>query len=445
MVSMDLERISSTIENAHTIKRTGRVTHVIGLVIEALGPTASVGELCYIVNDSDEKVAAEVVGFKDKKVLLMALGQMSGVNPGSVVHATGHAFMVPVGRSLLGRVINGLGQPIDGKGPLFQEAECPVNNLPINPLERGRIHEPMQTGIKVIDSMVTCGRGQRMGIFSGSGVGKSVLMGMIAQNASAPVNVIALIGERGREVMEFLDKDLGKEGLKKSVVVVATSDQPALVRIKGAYCATAIAEYFRDQGLDVILMMDSITRFAMAQREVGLSVGEPPTTKGYTPSVFNLLPKLLERSGKNLYGSITALYNVLVESDDMNEPVSDAVRSILDGHIVLSRELAEQGHYPAVDVLNSISRVMIDIVPKGHLDAAIRFKDIISTYRRAQDLINIGAYVKGTNPKIDEAIDCIDDINAFFRQGIGEFVDYDISVATLQKLAKQPKRDDKQD
>ncbi len=445
MGEINLDLISRTIKDAPTIKRAGRVTHVVGLMIEALGPSACVGELCYVINDSGKRVAAEVVGFRDKKVLLMPLGEMRGVNPGSVVHGTGHSFMVPVGESLLGRVINGLGRPIDGKGPLFPEGEYPGNNLPMNPLDRGRIREPMQTGIKAIDSMMTCGRGQRVGIFSGSGVGKSVLLGMIARNASADVNVIALIGERGREVKEFLDKDLGEEGLKKSVVVVATGDQPALIRIKGANAATAIAEYFRDQGKDVILMMDSVTRFAMAQREVGLSAGEPPTTKGYTPSVFNLLPKLLERSGKNPYGSITALYNVLVESDDLNEPISDAVRSILDGHIVLSRELAEQGHYPAVDVLDSLSRVMIDIVPRNHFDAAARLKDIVATYRRAQDLINIGAYVKGTNPKIDHAIDCIDDINAFLKQDIGEFVDYDDSVAMLQKLAEPLKEESEED
>ena len=444
MDSIDVDRMRRTIEDAPTIKRTGRVTHVIGLVIEALGPTSSVGELCYVLNDYDERVAAEVVGFKDKKVLLMPLGAMRGINPGSTVHATGRTFMVPVGRSLLGRVIDGLGRPIDGKGPLFPEGESAGYNVPINPLDRGRIREPMQTGIKVIDSMMTLGRGQRVGIFSGSGIGKSILLGMIAQNASAPVNVIALIGERGREVKEFLDKDLGEEGLKKSVVVVATGDQPALIRIKGAYCATTIAEYFRDQRMDVILMMDSITRFAMAQREVGLSVGEPPTTKGYTPSVFNLLPRLLERSGKNALGSITALYNVLVEADDLNEPISDAARAILDGHIVLSRELSEQGHYPAVDVLNSISRVMIDIVPKSHSDAAARLREIVATYRRAQDLINIGAYVKGTNPKIDHAIDCIDDINAFLKQEIGEFVSYDNSVTQLQRLAQAPMEDNRE-
>ncbi len=438
MSAIDIDHMSRTVEDANTIKRTGRVTHVVGLVIEALGPVASVGELCYVVNDSGEKIAAEVVGFKDKKVLLMPLGTMSGVNPGSIVHATGHAFQVPVGRSLLGRVINGLGQPIDGKGPLFHEAEYSGENPPINPLDRDRITEPMPTGIKVIDSMMTCGKGQRIGIFSASGVGKSILLGMIARNASAPVNVIALIGERGREVNEFLDKDLGEEGLRKSVVVVATGDQPALIRIKGAYIATSIAEYFRDQSTDVILMMDSVTRFAMALREVGLSVGEPPTTKGYTPSVFSILPKLLERSGKNRNGSITAFYSVLVEADDMNEPISDAVRSILDGHIVMSRELAEQGHYPAIDVLNSISRVMIDIVPKKHFDASARLKEVVATYRRAQDLINIGAYAKGSNPKIDHAINCIQNINTFLKQDIGESIPYDETISMLQKLAEPP-------
>ena len=328
--------------------------------------------------------------------------------------------------------------PIDGAGPLFAEDEYAADNTPMNPLDRDRIREPLPTGIKAIDTIATIGNGQRMGIFSGSGVGKSVLLGMIARNGSADVNVIALVGERGREVNEFIQKDLGEDGLRRSVVVVATGDQPALIRIKGAYTATAIAEYFRDQGKNVMLMMDSVTRFAMAQREVGLSVGEPPTTKGYTPSVFGMLPRLLERSGKSRTGSITALYSVLVEADDLNEPISDAVRSILDGHIVLSRELAEQGHYPAMDILNSISRVMIDVVPRSHFDAAGRIREIVATYRRAQDLINIGAYVKGTNPGIDHAIDTIGAINALLRQDIDEFSDYDQAVNALHRLAQTP-------
>lgn len=412
----------------------GRVTHVLGLVVESQGPAVSVGELCFISGEGGGRIAAEVVGFRNEKVLLMALGDMKGVHPGSEVVAAGHQLQVPAGRRLLGRILDGLGRPIDGRGPLQAEAQCPIEREPINPLVRRRITTPLGTGVRAVDAVLTCGRGQRVGIFSGSGVGKSVLLGMIARQTDADVNVIGLIGERGREVREFLEKDLGEEGLKRSVVIVATSDQPALVRIKAAQVLAAIAESFRDEGLDVMLMMDSITRFANALREVGLSVGEPPTTKGYTPSVFATLPKLLERAGTSERGSITGLYAVLVEADDMSEPVSDAVRAILDGHIVLSRELAARNHYPAIDVLESISRVMIDIVPREHLEAARRLQHHVAVFRRAQDLINIGAYKHGSNRAIDRAIAMIERIEQFLRQDIDERCEYGSAVQGLMEL-----------
>jgi flagellum-specific ATP synthase len=350
----------------------------------------------------------------------------------------GRKASIGVGKGLLGRVIDGLGNPIDNKGPIEFVDEYPIYADPINPLDRGRIKEPMDLGIRVLNSLFTCGKGQRMGIFSGSGVGKSVLMGMIARNTNAHVNVIGLIGERGREVREFLEKNLGEEGLKRSVVVVAASDMHPLIRMRAAYVATTVSEYFRDQGSDVLLMVDSLTRFAMAQREVGLSVGEPPTTKGYTPSVFSLLPKLLERSGiVEGLGSITGLYTILVEGDDFNEPISDAARSILDGHISLSRSLANKNHYPAVDVLQSISRVMIDIVDEEHKKTANRLLNIVATYRKAEDLINIGAYVNGSNSEIDRAIKMIENVNTFCKQNIGERIDFVQARAQLLELLKE--------
>jgi len=433
-MAFTLERYAARVARARALQVRGRVTHVVGLVIESEGPAVSVGELCLVVGEGGAPVAAEVVGFRDRKAVLMPLGDMKGIHPGSEVVAAGHPLRVPAGRQLLGRVIDGLGRPIDGKGPLGAEAECPIEADPINPLVRRRIHEPLSTGIRAIDAVFTCGRGQRVGIFSGSGVGKSVLLGMIARQTEADVNVIGLIGERGREVREFLEKDLGEAGLKRSVVVVATSDQPALVRIKGAHAVAAIAEHFRSQGHDVMLMMDSITRYAMAMREVGLSVGEPPTTKGYTPSVFAALPKLLERAGTSDKGSITGLYAVLVEADDMSEPVADSVRAILDGHVVLSRELAMRNHYPAIDVLQSISRVMIDIVPREQIEAARRLAHHVAVYARAQDLINIGAYKRGSNREIDLAIAMIPKIEAFLRQDIEETSEYRTAVHGLIEL-----------
>jgi flagellum-specific ATP synthase len=364
---------------------------------------------------------AEVVGFRNKRVLLMPLGDLSGIGPGSVIIARKSQPIVKVGNDMLGRVVDGMGEPLDGKGPLMLDSEMPLYGKPYNPLKKRRIDEPLDLGIRSINGLLTVGKGQRVAIMSGSGVGKSVLLGMMARHTKADVNVIALIGERGREVNEFLERDLGAEGLKRSVVVTAISDQPSLIRIRGAYLATTIAEYFRDQGLDVLLMMDSITRFAMSMREIGLAIGEPPTTKGYTPSCFAKMPKLLERAGNtSSKGSITGLYTVLVEGDDLTEPVADTVRSIVDGHIVLSRDLAARGHYPAVDILRSVSRVMNDIVDEKHLSAARSIQSMTAVYEEARDLINIGAYVAGNNLEIDNAIGHIDSINRFLKQDINE-------------------------
>ncbi|CAK9331307.1 flagellar protein export ATPase FliI [Thermoanaerobacter kivui] len=426
-----LEKYKKALEGKRLIQYYGKVSQVIGLTIESVGPLSNIGEICQIKTINGTTVLAEVVGFKEEKVYLMPLGNMEGIGAGSRVIATGETLKVNVGKDLLGRVLDGLGNPIDGKGPLKYEKSITINNVPPDPLERKRIREVMPLGIKAIDGLLTCGKGQRIGIFAGSGVGKSTLLGMMARNAKADLNVIALIGERGREVNEFLEKDLGEEGLKKSVVVVATSDTPALIRVKGAMTATAIAEYFRDQGLDVLLMMDSVTRFAMAQREVGLSIGEAPVSRGYTPSVFSVLPKLLERSGCSKKGSITALYTVLVDGDDLNEPIADAVRGILDGHIVLSRKLANKNHYPAIDVLASVSRVINDIITEEHKELIARFKDILATYTEAEDLINIGAYNFGSNAKIDEAIELNDKMNEFLKQKINESYDFETTKQLL--------------
>jgi flagellum-specific ATP synthase len=417
------------------LKVNGKVTQVIGLVLESIGPNCSLGDVCIIKSrDGEEVCLSEVVGFRDNRVLSMILGDATRVGPGSEIVATGRTLSVTVGTALLGRVIDGLGRPMDGKGPVRSGETRSIYNTPPNPLERRRICRPIVTGIRSIDALLTCGKGQRVGIFAGSGVGKSVTLGMVARNTSADVNVIALVGERGREVAEFLDHELGPEGLRRSVVVVATSDQAPLIRLKAAFMATTIAEYFRDTGLDVMLLMDSVTRLAMAQREVGLAIGEPPTTKGYTPSVFAMLPKLLERAGNARLGSITGLYTVLVEGDDMSEPVADAVRSILDGHIVLSRRLASAGHYPAVDVLESISRVMPAITTDEHRTAVHRVVDMMATYREAEDLINIGAYVKGSNPRIDGALRHWETIRGFLRQRSDESADFQTSVARLMAL-----------
>ncbi|MFO7569294.1 MAG: flagellar protein export ATPase FliI [Smithellaceae bacterium] len=433
---IDMTRYENILKRMNPVRVNGKVSEIIGLMVEGNGPAASIGDVCGIVPvNGDTALEAEVVGFKNGRVLLMPLESIQGLGPGCKILSMGHKAAVGVGRGLLGRVVDGMGNPIDNKGPITFQDEYPIYAEPINPLDRGRIKEPMDLGIRALNALLTCGKGQRMGIFSGSGVGKSVLMGMIARNTKADVNVIGLIGERGREVREFLEKNLGEEGLARSVVVVAASDMHPLIRMRAAYVATAVSEYFRDQGNDVLLMVDSLTRFAMAQREIGLSVGEPPTTKGYTPSVFSMLPKLLERSGiVEGVGSITGLYTILVEGDDFNEPISDAARSILDGHISLSRSLANKNHYPAIDVLQSISRVMIDIVDEEHKKKANDLMNIIATYKKAEDIINIGAYVSGSNPGIDYAVKMVDRVNAFLRQNIGENIDFKQAKDQLLKL-----------
>lgn len=430
-----LSEYMTRLRHTDLLRVNGSVKQVIGLVIESMGPNCSLGDVCMIKSrDGQDLCLSEVVGFRDNRVLSMILGDAARVGPGSEIVATDRALSANVGEELLGRVIDGLGNPIDGKGPIVTREVRSIYAAPPNPLERQRIGSPVRTGIRSIDALLTCGNGQRVGIFAGSGVGKSVTLGMIARNTSADVNVIALVGERGREVAEFMDHDLGAEGLKRSVVVVATSDKAALIRLKAAFLATTIAEYFRDRGLSVMLLMDSVTRLAMAQREVGLAIGEPPTTKGYTPSVFAMLPKLLERAGNARRGSITGMYTVLVEGDDMTDPVADAVRSILDGHIVLSRRLASAGHYPAVDVLESVSRVMPAITTDEHRQAAHRLLDMMATYREAEDLINIGAYVKGSNPRIDEALRNWERIRAFLRQKSNERAEFDESIAQLTSM-----------
>ncbi|UCD95221.1 MAG: flagellar protein export ATPase FliI [Candidatus Zixiibacteriota bacterium] len=435
MKSIPYDHYAALIDRTRTIKQSGRVAQIIGLVIESVGPAVSIGDLCQIENpETCDRINAEVVGFRDNRILLMPFGSVSGITPGSAVISTGQKIRVPVGDELIGRIVNGMGQPIDGRGPILSTRTRSIDSSPIHALKRKRITEAVRTGIKVVDIMATCGRGQRMGIFAGSGVGKSLLLGMIARGSTADVNVIALVGERGREVRQFIENDLGPEGLKRSVVVVATSDQPALVRIKGASVATAIAEHFRDQGMDVMLLMDSLTRIAIAQREIGLAVGEPPATKGFTPSVFAMLPRMLERAGTNDKGSITGMYAVLVEGDDFNEPISDAVRSILDGHISLSRKLASLNQYPAVDVIDSISRLMVDVSTPEHLDVAARTREIVATYRESEDLINIGAYVKGSSSRIDYAISKIDDINRFFRQSIHEKCRFEDALKELANI-----------
>ncbi|MCM3078891.1 flagellar protein export ATPase FliI [Brevibacillus invocatus] len=420
MTILDLSRYRQALQAMDTMRVNGKVTQVVGLTIESEGPEVRLGEICHITpHHRQEPIIAEVVGFRDNKVLLMPLGELTEIGPGCDVVATGRSLDVKVGPEILGSILDGLGRPYQGSLP-FGLTSYPTNNMPPNPILRPRIKEPLSVGVRAIDGLLTIGKGQRVGIFAGSGVGKSTLMGMIARNTTADINVIALIGERGREVMEFIERDLGEEGLKRSVVIVATSDQPAMIRIKGAMIATSIAEYFRDRGMNVMLMMDSVTRFAMAQREIGLAIGEPPATRGYTPSVFALLPKLLERAGTADRGSITAFYTVLVDSDDMNDPIADAVRGILDGHIVLDRKIAQKGQFPAIDVLQSVSRVMTEIASDSHQEAARQLKRHMATFREAEDLINIGAYKPGTNREIDAAIRYRDIIRDFTAQGTHE-------------------------
>ena len=435
-ININLEKFNTAIDHCKSMNMIGKVVQIVGLVIECNGPNASMGELCYVHSHFEdvEPLPAEVVGFREGYVLLMPLGETKGIGPGCQVVSAQKVLQVKVGPELLGRVIDGLGNPIDGKGPILCQKEYPIQADPPAPLERPVIKDSLYVGVRAIDGLITMGQGQRIGIMAGSGVGKSTLLSMIARNTEADISVIALVGERGREVKEFIERDLGEEGLKRSVVVVATSDKPALVRIKGALTATAIAEYFRDRGRKVVLMMDSVTRFAMAQREVGLTVGEPPATRGYTPSVFALLPRLLERAGTSAKGSITGIYTVLVDGDDMNEPIADAVRSILDGHIVLSRNIAAQNHFPAIDVLASVSRVMSAVVPKEHMEANRKLRALMAVYKEAEDLIHIGAYVKGSSPKIDEAVQKIDAINDFLCQGVFEVQSFEETIQRLEGI-----------
>lgn len=444
METLSLKPLIETIPSIDPMRVYGRVTEITGLIIKATGIRTSVGESCRIVSDNGLTVEAEVVGFRDEKVLLMAVDDIAGVRPGSRVISIGRKVAVKVSDAIIGRVLNDRGEPIDGKGPVRGiDYPLTIHLPPPHPLRRRRIKEPLDLGIRAINGLMTIGKGQRVGIMAGSGVGKSVLMGMIARFTEAPVTVIALIGERGREVREFIENNLGEEGLKKSIVVVSTSDQPPLAKVRGAFTATAIAEYFRDRGMDVLLLMDSLTRVAQAQREIGLATGEPPTAKGYTPSVFSLLPRLLERVGTaERNGSITGIYTVLVEGDDLSEPVADAVRAILDGHIVLSREIAMEGLYPSIDVLQSISRVMPDIVDDKHRELASRFIELMATYKRFEDMINLGAYKAGTNPKLDKAIEMIDKLRSYIRQDMRNRRDFADSLQGLFLIFEEGMRND---
>jgi len=433
---VSLQRYREQIERLDTLPVGGRVIRTVGLVVESRGPRARVGEICELVGGVGERsLPLEVVGFHEGTLLTVPLGGTSGIRPGDRIVSRGMVSAVPVGPGLLGRVIDGLGRPLDGRGDLVAEVEYPLYPPPLNPLARDPIVAPLGTGVRAIDSLLTCGRGQRLGLFGGSGVGKSTLLGMMARATAADIAVIGLVGERGREVRSFLEHDLGPEGLAKAVVVTSTSDNPPLVRIRAAYAATAIAEYFRDQGKNVLLMMDSVTRFAMAQREIGLAAGEPPTAKGYPPSVFAMLPGLLERAGNVTgRGSITALYTVLVDGDDTNEPIADAVRGILDGHVVLSRDLAARNHYPAIDILQSVSRTMPDVTSVEHRTKAGQVRGWMATLRDSDDLVSVGAYVKGSNARIDEALEKRDSIDAFLRQPMEDTTSFESAVEALAAL-----------
>lgn len=436
MPAIDLSRYRQVLSNDYK-KHLGKVAKVVGLTIESIGPKAKLNDLCCITSQNfGQQVMAEVVGFRDDRVLLMPYGKVEGVGPGSFVENTREPLQISVGMDMLGKSFDGLGNPLDGS--IYESSvKYPVEQTPPKPMSRKIIDEVLPLGVKAVDGMMTLGKGQRIGIFAGSGVGKSTLMGMFARNTKADVNVIALIGERGREVREFIERDLGEEGMKRSVVVVATSDTPALIRNKAAKTATAIAEYFRDQGKDVLLMMDNLTRFSMAQREIGLASGEPPVTRGYPPSVYSEMPKLLERAGNSAKGSITGLYAVLVDGDDFNEPISDTARGVLDGHIILSRKLGHKNHYPAIDVLQSISRCMSSIADKQHKENAGKLKNVLATYSEAEDLINIGAYKHGSNPNIDYAISKIDAVNQFLMQDVEEKFDFDEIVEQMETLFEE--------
>jgi flagellum-specific ATP synthase len=439
-IAIDITKYKRIVKETDLQVRSGNVTQIIGLTIESNGPAANIGDICNILTLHEERsIPAEVVGFRGNKILLMPYGDLAGVGPGSRIVSTGGSLQVAVGMELKGRILDGLGHFIDSKPPFVAREFYSIDNPPPHPLSRKRISEVLPLGVRAIDALLTCGRGQRVGIFAGSGVGKSTLLGRIVRHAQADINVIALVGERGREVNEFLEKDLQEEGLKKSVLVIATSDQPAIVRVKSALIGTAVAEYFRDQGLNVLLLMDSLTRYAMAQREIGMAIGEPPVSRGYTPSVFAQLPRLLERTGNSSKGSITGLYTVLVDGDDMNEPVADTVRGILDGHIVLSRHLANRNHYPAIDVLASVSRLMPDIVGERHMACANAVKNRMATYRDAQDLVSIGAYKQGSNPEIDEAIRLNPKINQLLTQEVKEVSTFQDTLAMLGGIVAQQK------
>ncbi len=435
MISIDFDKYKQLLDKSYEIE-IGKVVKMVGLTLEASGPSANLNDVCYITGEDKQKKVAEVIGFRENRILLMPYDDMTGVGIGSYVENSGMAFKVPVGNELLGKTLDGLGFPIDNS-----EISCndfyPAEAPPPDPLKRKIIDEVLPLGVKAVDSMLTIGKGQRIGIFAGSGVGKSTLLGMFARNTKADINVIALIGERGREVREFIERDLGEEGLKRSVLVIATSDKPALIRKKAAKTATAIAEYFRDQGKDVLLMMDSLTRFSMAQREIGLASGEPPVSRGYPPSVYSEMPKLLERAGNSEHGSITGLYTVLVDGDDFNEPITDTARGILDGHVMLSRKLGHKNHYPAIDILQSISRCMSSIVTKDHKAAAGKLKNVLATYRDAEDLINIGAYKSGSNSEIDYAIQKIKEVNKFLQQDVYEKLDFQVEIAMLMEIFKE--------
>ena len=435
---LDLNRYRKAITHLNPLSVSGRVVQVVGLTVETMGLNCQIGEICEIQtgNRDSQTLLAEVIGFRNKHMLLMPLGTMEGIQPDSTVRSVSHAFKAPVGQALIGRVLNGLGEPIDGKGPLEGIDWASTNQTPPHPLQRSAIEDPLVTGVRVIDGMLTCGKGQRMGIFAGSGVGKSTLLGSIARNSESDIAVIALIGERGREVREFLERDLGPEGLARSVIVVSTSDQPALVRLKAANVAMTIAEYFRDCGMDVMFMMDSVTRYAMAQREIGLSIGEPPASKGYTPSVFAILPRLLERAGRGERGSITGFFTVLVEGDDFNEPICDAVRGILDGHIILSRALAARNHYPAIDVLNSVSRVMPAITNREHMQLAGFARKNLAVFEKVRDLVNIGAYVKGSDPEIDTSLVVVPALTAFLQQERWDVSSFEQTVQSLADISQ---------
>ncbi len=436
MIAIDFDKYRQLLDKSYE-QEIGKVIKMVGLTIEASGPSANLNDVCYITgeNGTDKRIA-EVIGFRENRILLMPYDDMTGVGIGSLVENSGMSFKVPVGEELLGKALDGLGNPLDQsefKCSTYYPAEAPAPD----PLKRKIIDEVLPLGVKAVDAMLTIGKGQRIGIFAGSGVGKSTLLGMFARNTKADINVIALIGERGREVREFMERDLGEEGLRRSVLVIATSDKPALIRKKAAQTATAIAEYFRDQGKDVLLMMDSLTRFSMAQREIGLASGEPPVSRGYPPSVYSEMPKLLERAGNSEHGSITGLYTVLVDGDDFNEPITDTARSILDGHVMLSRKLGHKNHYPAIDVLQSISRCMSSIVSKEHKTAAGKLKNVLATYHDAEDLINIGAYKNGSNSDIDYAIEKIKEVNTFLQQDVDSKLGFAEEIDMLMEIFKQ--------